>query len=163
MMTDLTQADLKRFLSYNPETGVFTWIKSNARRRASCKVAGTTSASGYWVIFINYKSYFAHRLAWLYMTGEWPSNQIDHRDANRLNNEWKNLRAATGSQNAKNKRPKPGHLIGAAWHQKVQKWIPTIRVNGEKVRLGTYDCPAAAHFAYVVAADKHHGEFARFS
>ena len=67
----ITQSELKNILHYNQDTGVFTWIKNSI-------VAGTVEKKGYIAIKINRKSYKAHRLAWLYIYGNFPKEQIDH-------------------------------------------------------------------------------------
>lgn len=98
------------------------------------------------------------------MTGEWPAHQIDHRDHNRQNNRWDNLREATAAQQLMNRKP-PRHnktgLKGVCRHVSG-RYGARIRKDGRQRSLGYYSCPAAAHFAYVVEADKLFGDFARF-
>jgi len=97
----LTQSQLKEILTYNPDTGIFTWlVASNGRIRVG-DIAGTTD-NGYVRIMIERTKYRAHRLAWLYVHGESPKEQIDHinhiRDDNRINN----LRCVSCHENFKN-------------------------------------------------------------
>lgn len=99
----LTVVQLKELLHYNPETGVFTWARSVGQRARIGRVAGSKVPSGYIKISVSKRVYSAHRLAWLYMTGSWPENEIDHVDNNPSNNAFSNLRAATKSQNAQNR------------------------------------------------------------
>lgn len=89
-------------LHYNQETGVFTRLVDRKRWKAG-SIAGNIDGDGYQVISIDGRSYKAHRLAWLYITGRWPEYQIDHRDCIKSNNAWNNLREATHKLQQKNK------------------------------------------------------------
>lgn len=169
----LTQEYLHSILDYSPETGEFYWkwrpdVEYAWNRKFSGKKAGwVKKEQGYWQISIHSKKYYSHRLAWLYMTGSWPANEIDHKDCDKGNNNFLNLREATFIENQRNKagrkKTKSG-LKGVIWCNRKNKWLSRIRGDDKaNIHLGSYDCPAAAHFAYIVAADKLHGEFARFS
>lgn len=160
----LTQARLKERLKYDPETGVFTWAASPHGRHPVGSIAGTIDAQGYQAIKIDRKTYKAHRLAWLFMTGEWPQDEMDHKDTVRLNNAWANLRAATHSQNqANSKRPKnnTSGVKGVWWHKKRQRWRAAIGRNGKTYSLGDFKSISAAKEAYAKAASAAFGEFAR--
>ena len=163
---------LKARLTYDPLTGSFVWkprpIEQFKTRRAfgkwnaryAGKVAGALLVSGHVSIIIDYAPYLAHRLAWFYMTGEWPREEIDHRDTNGSNNIWENLRQATSLQNKGNMRL-PSHnrsgLKGVSWTSREQKWRAVIADK----HLGYFNCPTAAHFAYCRAAKAYFGIFAR--
>jgi hypothetical protein len=97
----ITQSKLKSIVNYNETTGVFTWAK-NRKRCTTGSIAGSICSNGYIYININYKKYLAHRLAWLYIHGEFPENEIDHIDGNKANNSIENLRTATRSNNVWN-------------------------------------------------------------
>jgi hypothetical protein len=162
-MTKLTAERLREVLSYYPETGIFAW-RVNTNRVRVAQVAGNLNPRGYRRIKINGRDYKAHRLAWLYMTGEWPPTEIDHINCDRDDNRWANLRTATRGQNARNAR-RPAHnssgLKGASWHAGDKKWRAQIRVDGRTKHLGQFDNPIDAHKAYVAAAEEHSGKFAR--
>ena len=92
-------------LKYDPETGVFTWLADRAHNALAGCIAGSRLSSGYCQIKVGGPLFYTHRLAFLYMTGRWPSAEIDHIDHNRGNNAWGNLREATRSQNLASRRP----------------------------------------------------------
>lgn len=122
----LTAEHLRSILSYDPETGAFTWLISPRNNVAVGDTTGVTAApNGYCFVEISGRRYRAHRLAWLYVYGEWPSNEIDHRNRVRHDNRWVNLRPATSKQNKENRSPdrrnKSGHR-GISWHAGASKW-----------------------------------------
>jgi len=128
----LTLSELKKRLTYNPVTGVFTHLD----RRAGKTVSGIDT-KGYGKITINYRRYFLHRLAWFYMTGEWPK-VIDHINGVRNDNRWCNLREASTLMNARNmRRPKnnTSGVVGVFWYARDQKWQAQIRTNGRIIIL----------------------------
>jgi len=119
---------------------------------------------GYQRIRIDGHIYRAHRLAFLYMTGKWPSVWLDHEDVNRSNNRWANLRKTTPSFNIANSprgRGNKSGLKGAYWHKREQKWRAQIGVNRRTIHLGRFDTAEDAHAAYFAAATIHFGKFAR--
>ena len=158
----LTQERLKEVLHYDPETGVFTCRIARKGTGGVGSVAGRVNPkNGYIDIGIDYRRYLGHRLAWLYMTGEWPAEDVDHKDRVRANNAWSNLRAATRAQNLANANK---HRDGAAPYKGIQKngkaWQATIRVRGQRHCLGTYPTPEQAAEAYRRAALTLNGEYA---
>jgi len=158
----LTARRLQELLSYDPGTGLFTWKVTFSRAKLG-KVAGSFDSDGYHKIQIDGRVYRGHRLAWLYMTGEWPESEIDHRDLDRSNNRWDNLRPATHSQNQMNTRPRGvSGIKGVRWHGRDRVFRATIWLNGRAVQLGAFATAEAAAAAYAVAARQHFGEFARF-
>lgn len=104
----LTQEMLKELLHYDPETGVFTWAAHPPLGHSVGDVAGKASTRGYVHICFSKKLrmtrsiYSAHRLAWLYVYGAWPLQDIDHIDQNKSNNALANLRDVSRSQNCRN-------------------------------------------------------------
>lgn len=166
----LTQERLREVLSYDPITGIWPWVKrpSPCSRVRPGDVAGsvfvTESVGPYLRIQLDGVSYFAHRLAWFWMTGEWPNPGCDHEDTDGENNRWGNLRLANQSQNGANRglfKNNTSGWKGVSWASCVDKWYAGIKVGGKSKNLGYYDCGPAAHFAYLVAADRAFGEFAR--
>lgn len=167
MVDMLTQEYLKSLFRYDPETGHFVRLVSRGQSRASrAGVIAGCEINGYIVIGIDGKSYKAHRLAVLYMTGQWPSGHLDHWDLCRSNNRWKNLRPATQSQNGANRACFPNTTSGykgVYCHKKKRRvwWRARIMLNGKRRSLGLFDTPAEANAAYLRAATELFGQFAR--
>ncbi len=138
---------------YDPETGVVV----NRRTGGT----GSFNRDGYRQIGLGRKTFSAHRIAWLLMTGAWPADQIDHVNRVRSDNRWTNLRTATASQNQAN----------ALWRTKVAKGVKAhhssgrygVRIHRDGVRkfLGYYDTVEEASAAYLRASQAHDGQFAR--
>jgi hypothetical protein len=153
----LTQSDLKELLTFNPNTGIFNWIKRNRN------VAGHRNCKGYVLIRIKGKRYRAHRLAWFYVNGDDPENLIDHINHITDDNRIINLRKATLSQNVRNQRisaKNTSGLKGVCWNKKSKKWQSQIKVLGKLKYLGVFTDKNEAHQAYCKAADDYHKEFA---
>jgi hypothetical protein len=127
-------------------------------------VAGHLTAQGYWRISVDGRRYLAHRLAWLYVHGEWPAAQIDHVDLDKSNNRFANLREATNAQNKANTRARKDNTSGfkgASWDKRSGRWRARICVVGKDSHLGFFDSAETAHAAYCQAANEAFGEFAR--
>lgn len=164
MATPILDAErLRDILEYDPETGIFHWKVMLAHRRKPGDIAGGRT-HGYIEIGIGGKSYRAHHLAWLYVTGEWPSAYIDHKDGNRSNNAFKNLRVVTNQQNAQNRhwvssKKTTTSYLGVTWHKQRQCWMAQIRTkDGRNLNLGLYDDDYQAHLAYLYAKRDLHDE-----
>lgn len=154
-MSTLTTERLRELLDYCPETGLFRW---KADRRGGCKagdVAGIKHAKGYRFIKIDQNRYSAHRLAWFYVTGRWPSECVDHINRERDDNRFSNLREATWSENRMNTS-----AIGVKFYAKSGKWMAYIGSGGQRRYLGMFETRAAALLARKEAALKYHGAFA---
>ena len=147
MATDLiTQDRLKSLLTYDPDTGEFRW-RVNRPRCQKDAVAGTPSYHGYVVIKLNGTSYKAHRLAWLYENGCWPTGEIDHVNRIRDDNRIANLRLSTRFLNCQNRsKPKNAHSkhIGVSRSFNGARWRAYIDFNGKRRALGVYDTEAQA-------------------
>jgi hypothetical protein len=149
----ITQDELKRLFHYNPETGLFTRLVRTANRTYVGQIAGGINSQGYISIEINRKSYKAHRLAFLYMTGIIP-DEVDHINLIRSDTRWVNLREATRSENQQNRR-KPmitntSKLLGAHIDKRSpNKFYSEIRIDGERINLGSFNTAKEAHEAYI--------------
>ena len=136
----LTQKRLKEVLHYDPETGIF--IRKEITRGAKAgTTVGSKSAQGYISMVINYKRYYAHRLAWFYITGKWPDSQIDHLDHNKSNNIFINLREVTPQENAKNQpllKNNTSGVTGVSWSRFYKKWVAQITFNKEHTIIGYF-------------------------
>lgn len=134
----ITQEELKNLLHYDPLTGVFTWLNSS-RKGFNGKVAGSLRNDGYWAIKIKGKSEYAQRVAWLYMMGNWPTSTVDHKDLNKLNNRWLNLRIASQQEQCCNrgvaKNNTSGHK-GVHWEAKRNRWLAYSYHKGKRHFFG---------------------------
>jgi len=153
----ISQSELKEFLSYNANTGLFVWkdrdriwFKTDLSYNAwNGKHAGNVAGSvarqrhaDYVVITIHDKAYKAHRLAWLYIHGKMPDNQIDHIDGNGLNNRESNLRDVNCSENGKNRslqKNSTSGVLGVVYKNNKNKWDARIYINKRQKHLGSYD------------------------
>jgi hypothetical protein len=158
-MTDkITQERLKELFHYDSDTGIFTRIKSNNNKAKVGDIVSCRERYGYIVVRIDRVLYRAHRLAWLYMTGNFPEKHIDHINHVRDDNRWSNLREATYEINNKNVsmlKNNTSGICGVGWDSSRRKWKAQIGVNGGTVNLGHHaDINAAiltrkaAEFAY---------------
>ena len=135
----ITQKRLKEVLEYNPETGVFTKKQKIGRGKVGCKCGGL-NWKGYWIVSADNQRYRAHRLAWLYMYGKFPDNQIDHINHDKIDNRIENLREVTNSVNHRNmKKPSSNTsgVVGLYWWKDRQVWQTFIGANPRK-SLGNY-------------------------
>jgi hypothetical protein len=161
----LSEERLREILHYDPETGEFRWLERLGYSIRVGDIAGCLNkVTGYRVITVCGRTYKAHQLAWLYMTGTWVRPTIDHRDLDRANNRWSNLRRATMSANGANRRRLPNNTSGfKGVHQDRQsgRWVARVRKDGQTHYLGRFATAQAAHEAYVAGAKRLFGEFAR--
>lgn len=150
----LTSERLQEKLSYNPLTGIFSRIEPGKSK------VGTSHPNGYLQIRVDGKRYLAHRLAWLYMFGDWPSSELDHANGDRLDNRIENLRLATRSQNNGNRRSNARSGFKGVVLTK-HGYRAGISLNEKFIYLGMYQTPEEAHAAYCEAARVAFGEFHR--
>lgn len=151
----MTQEELKKLVSYDPETGIFI----NLHRQEEVNYI---RGKGYLGIQLNKTKYYLHRLAWLYMTGSIPE-QIDHIDTNRANNKWSNLRKADPSLNQHNKNLQSNNtsgIKGICWDKLNYKWIARLNFKGVCFNIGRFTSIEDAQKALEHKRNSLHGEYA---
>lgn len=162
MATEILSAEYVRtILDYEPLTGLFTWRQKTAKCINIGAVAGGIEKNGYRRIRINGRRYLAHRLAWLYMHGDWPSDQIDHINRVQDDNRSANLRLANQALNNQNRGMSSNNssgIKGVYWYSRRQVWKATIGFGGKKKHLGYFTTIDAAEHAYKAAVAIHHRE-----
>lgn len=158
-----TAERLRAWLDYNPETGEFTTrprkigtVQYFGKTRVPAETIQLKGPEGVW------RRQYSHILAYLWMTGEWPSDEIDHENTDSTDNRWSNLRPATHTENNRNKSfrsyTKSG-LLGASFHKGSGLWRATLRHKC----IGYFKTAEEAHEAYKKAAREMYGEFAHSS
>lgn len=159
----LTASKLRDLIVYMPHIGMFFW-RVRRSNMAAGSMAGYLGKQGYWHIAIDRKQYKAHRLAWLYMTGEWPLQQIDHINGIPDDNRFCNLRCATACENQRNKRRLKNSTSGrsgVSWHKKSKMWRAYINAPNH-ISLGYYHNKYDAISARQDAELTYFGEFTSF-
>ena len=140
-------------LHYDPETGVFWWTRNRTNVKAG-SAAGSRIAKGYMLIRFNRRQLLAHRLAWLWMTGEWPSLHIDHIDGEKSNNRWSNLREASNADNLMNRGKNSNNTSGykgVSFDKKTGRYSAFLTADKKRRFLGYHATAEEAHNAYRAA------------
>lgn len=150
----ITQEIIRKLLDYDPETGKLTWrardrkwFKSDRdcnawNAKLSGKEAFTLETGGYYEGRILGKKYLAHRIIWLWVTGECPKEQIDHINHVKNDNRWCNLRQVSNQENGKNqsvRKTNTSGQMGVYFNKRTNKWRAYISVNGKSVYIGEFD------------------------
>lgn len=166
----LSQAYLKGLLSYNKKNGEWRWkYRKDCTVQVNARFAGKPAGSykaGYLIICIDGRPYRAHVLAWLYVKGVWPDSTIDHKNRNRSDCRWSNLRKATYSQQKHNEKLRKdntsGH-VGVRYISRLRKWTASLTVKGVRSRgyLGLFSSRRMAIAARKEAERKYLGKFGR--
>ena len=161
-MRTLTVERLKEVLQYDPEKGLFFWKLAPKNHQRLQEYAAGGIATGYVMIKIDGHKYKAHRLAWLYMNGVWPSGDIDHINGCPLDNRMANLRIATNPQNQANRLRDRGKDTPKGVRKLPSgRFQARITVTNRQILLGTFESSDEAQEAYFQASNQHYGEFAR--
>lgn len=153
----ITQNRLRELAYYCQKTGQFTHLQSKGRKKAGMP-AGSLRRDGYVYAMFDGHRAMAHQFAWLYVTGEWPTQEIDHMDGNKANNAFANLRQVSRRANTENKRTakrtSTTGLLGVVRHR--DKFVAKIVHAGKRTHLGVFETPEDAHEAYVQAKRRLH-------
>lgn len=152
----------REWLDYDPTTGVFTWIKVSGKGYLGTP-AGTLTKKGYLAIGVRGVLVPAHRLAWLWGHGQWPSDQIDHINGNKTDNRLSNLREATNQQNHFNRGPQKNSTTGVKgvyWFKPNRQWKAQIVISGRSTVLGYFHDFDQAVACRKEAEERLHGDWA---
>ncbi|MBC3948337.1 HNH endonuclease [Pseudomonas folii] len=158
----VTAETVKEALRYSPVVGVFEWRKAGRRVRVGGLAGAVVKSTGYVRIVLAGKPYPAHRLAWLYMTGEWPAQDIDHIDGDRSNNAWNNLREANANTNGWNKKvlkTNKAGIKGLTQHKETGRWQARFEANSV-VWSAMFATKSEAEKEMRAKREEIHGEFA---
>lgn len=159
----LTQKELKKSLLYEKDTGKFIWRVKKARGVKVGDIAGCTDHHGYVKIKVDGRLYAAHRLSFLYVTGKFPVENVDHINRVTDDNRWINLRECTQSQNGANRKPHKNNTTGykgVSFNKSVKKFVAYITFKNKRKHIGFFECKHEAAEAYNKEAIKMHGKFA---
>lgn len=164
--SNITPERLREVLHYAPESGVFTWAPDyHGGRLRSHQVGHVSSETGHVNIRVFRRSYEAHRLAWLYMTGAWPETTIDHINRVPDDNRWENLREATMTQQRQNQKRRSDNTHGYKGLELHGSGLWRVRIGlmGKRIHIGYFKTPEEAMAARKQAELKYftHSEFCR--
>lgn len=137
-MKELTQERLKELLDYDPDTGLFVRKVVRGGQKAGA-VAGSVYNHGYVLVYVDRRRYYAHRLAFLFIEGSFPPEQVDHINHDKADNRWENLRPVTRQENQRHTSMNSNNTSGVAgvyWHKNKNKWVPKIWVDSKCIHLG---------------------------
>jgi hypothetical protein len=151
----ITQREIKKILKYNMTTGQFTWKKTMGGA-VKGEVAGHLSYQGYVRISIGGRRYFAHTLAWIYVTGNPPKYEIDHIDRCRHNNRWRNLRDIPHTINLTNRKRFSNNSTGTTGIDRENgRFRVRVTVDGRRHYVGSFDRISEAKVARRAFLDLH--------
>lgn len=137
----LTQEVIKRLLHYDPETGVFTWLRPTNNRMKTGGVAGNVHPGRHRSIMVGGKKRPSGHLVFLYMEGTNPPNQVNHINGDILDDRWCNLKLATKTKNSRNARTYTSNTSGTTgvyWHSRDCKWMAQIVVASKRIHIGCF-------------------------
>lgn len=159
----LTYTRASSLLEYDAATGIIRWRINRGGGASAGDVAGGLHPNGYIYIRVDGRAYMGHHIAWLLYHGGWPCVDLDHWDCIGSHNRISNLRPANDLDNSRNRRLRRDNVAGAKGVQRRANgmWRARITIDGVLVSLGQFTAKHVAHAAYVAAAEKHFGDFAR--
>lgn len=156
--TNLSAGRMQELLRYDPDTGDFTWVKKRRGSMQPGRPAGSFNKDGYRKIQIDGESHLAHRLAWLYVHGEWPAERLDHKNRNKADNRIGNLRISSPSLNSQNRACADADnqigLLGV--RARGRRFVAAITVDKKIQHLGTFNAAEMAQAAYLAAKRQVH-------
>lgn len=158
----VTHERLLAKIKYDPSTGAFQRLLHGKWVATGYPVRG-----GYICVYVDGRAYSAARLAWFWMTGEWPDREVDHRNVMPSDNRWMNLRLAKPTQNCANKHRYKHNTSGfkgvsrLVVRGKFVGWRARIGVEKKRLSLGVFGTPEEAHQAYCAASEQMHREYSR--
>lgn len=155
----ITRERLKELVHYDPLTGLFTRLVSTGTTAKAGSVVRNKRPNQYIRIMVDGISYRGNRLAWLYVTGVWPTHKIDHRNTIRDDDRFENLRDVTQKVNCENHRAANGSKklpIGVSFDKATGRFKSQIMSGGINFHLGRFDTEQQAHTAYIEEKRKIH-------
>ena len=154
----MDQVTLKQFLEYDRVSGNFRWLKSNSSRAKLGSIAGSRRPDGYIKIRVNGNQFLAHRLAWLYEHGAFPTGMLDHINGDRSDNRIENLREASNSLNQQNRKMSARNTTGSVGvtRRKYGRWRASITIGRKFISLGSFATKEEAEEAYLNAKERYH-------
>lgn len=160
-----SENSIAEYLRYEPSSGKIFWIKIPPHSRVKIGAEAGAKGTNHILLHLRGVMLYAHVVAWWLETGKWPEDEVDHKNLDGYDNRWQNLRLSTRAENAYNRRSfsKTGRGLRGAFTQAEMngRWFSLIVVNKKRIYLGRFATEEEAHAAYVNAAHKYHGEFAR--
>ena len=139
----ITQAEIRRLFYYNKKTGILRW-KIKPSKHSNIKIgdeAGSIGSNGYKRVQVNNKHYYVHIIIWIGMTGYKSENDIDHKDRNRINNKWNNLREISKQCNQRNcsiRKDNTSGIKGVSFCKRDNKWLSRLAINKKQKTIGAF-------------------------